>query len=148
MKTIFYPAIFHPETTGYSVSVPDIEGCFTQGESMEETVSMAKEAVDLMLEDRSELPKPSSAETVQLQREDIMVMVPFNPAEGKFFFIPGDCITSVEELMKCDRIYRMGKVYSAGFFCSWTARYAMQEISAGRLRKVNVYGKRKIKETL
>ena len=102
MNTIFYPAIFHPEETGYSVSVPDIEGCFTQGEDMEEAVSMAKEAVDLMLEDKSELPKPSSVETVQLQREDIMVKVPFNPAEGKFFFIPGDCIIVLDPTFLVD----------------------------------------------
>ena len=26
MNAIFYPAIFHPEETGYSVEIPDIEG--------------------------------------------------------------------------------------------------------------------------
>ena len=28
MNAIFYPAIFHPEEVGYSVIIPDIEGCF------------------------------------------------------------------------------------------------------------------------
>ena len=27
MNAVFYPAVFHPEATGYSVTVPDIEGC-------------------------------------------------------------------------------------------------------------------------
>lgn len=30
MNAVFYPAVFHPEATGYSVTVPDIEGCFTR----------------------------------------------------------------------------------------------------------------------
>ena len=40
MNAIFYPAIFHPEETGYSVEIPDIEGCFTQGDTMDEAVRM------------------------------------------------------------------------------------------------------------
>ena len=44
MNAIFYPAIFHPEETGYSVEIPDIEGCFTQGDTMDEAVRMANEA--------------------------------------------------------------------------------------------------------
>lgn len=81
MKTVFYPAIFHPETTGYSVSVPDIEGCFTQGENMEEAMSMAKEAVSLMLEDMSTFPKPSKAESVMrlIHLGDFIAMIPFKP---------------------------------------------------------------------
>ena len=35
MRNVYYPAIFHPEDVGgYSVSVPDIEGCFTQGDTI------------------------------------------------------------------------------------------------------------------
>ena len=51
MNAIFYPAIFHPEETGYSVEIPDIEGCFTQGDTMDEAVRMAQDAIGLMLED-------------------------------------------------------------------------------------------------
>lgn len=83
MKNIFYPAIFHPETTGYSVSVPDIEGCFTQGENMEDAVSMAKEAVSLMLEDASTFPKPSLSASIMriLRPGDFIAMIPFNPKD-------------------------------------------------------------------
>lgn len=44
MTAVFYPAVFHTEETGYSVTIPDIEGCFTQGETMDEAVSMAQDA--------------------------------------------------------------------------------------------------------
>lgn len=138
MKTIFYPAIFHPETTGYSVSVPDIEGCFTQGENMEDAISMAKEAINLMIKDEKVLPRPSLASEILPDSGDFITMIPFVSAEERIHFIPGDYITSIDDLMKCDRIYRLGRIYAFGFFCSWTTRYAMQEISARRLRKVDI----------
>ena len=43
MTAVFYPAVFHPEETGYSVTIPDIEGCFTQGETMDEAVAFDME---------------------------------------------------------------------------------------------------------
>ena len=45
MNAVFYPAVFHPEATGYSVTVPDIEGCFTQGDTMDEALRMAQDAI-------------------------------------------------------------------------------------------------------
>ena len=36
MKNIYYPVIFHPEEVGFSVSVPDIEGCYSQGDTMDD----------------------------------------------------------------------------------------------------------------
>ena len=48
MNAIFYPAIFHPEESGYSVEIPDIEGCFTQGDTMDEAVRIAKSARSLL----------------------------------------------------------------------------------------------------
>lgn len=35
---------------GYSVSFPDIDGCFTQGDTLEEALDMAREAMELTLE--------------------------------------------------------------------------------------------------
>ena len=58
MKNTYYPAVFHPEEVGYSVFVPDIEGCSTQGDTMDEAVEMAKDAIGLMLEGLSEYPQP------------------------------------------------------------------------------------------
>ena len=58
----FYPAIFEPEDVGYSVYIPDIPGCVTQGDTMEEALSMVQEAIGLMLEDKTpnQYPKPSN----------------------------------------------------------------------------------------
>ena len=83
MKNIYYPAIFHPEEIGYSVSVPDIEGCFTQGDSMDEAVEMAQDAIGLMLEDLENYPVPSVPASIELTAGDFVVVVPFNWAEYK-----------------------------------------------------------------
>ena len=45
-----YPAIFSPEPEGgYYVHFPDIENCFTCGDSLEEGMLMAEEALALMI---------------------------------------------------------------------------------------------------
>ena len=38
------------EEGGFSVTVPSLPGCYTQGESVEEAISMAKEAISLYIE--------------------------------------------------------------------------------------------------
>lgn len=37
MYQLFYPAIFQSEEIGFSVFFPDIEGCNTQGDTIEES---------------------------------------------------------------------------------------------------------------
>jgi len=44
---LIYPAIFTEETTGgYWIRFPDVDGCVTEGDSMEHAVEMAMEALD------------------------------------------------------------------------------------------------------
>ena len=81
MNAIFYPAIFHPEESGYSVEIPDIEGCFTQGDTMDEAVRMAQDAIGLMLEDCKVCPEPSVPSALHVDPEDFVVMVPFDMEE-------------------------------------------------------------------
>ena len=88
MNAIFYPAIFHPEEVGYSVIIPDIEGCFTQGETMDEAVTMAQDAIGLMLEDQKVCPKPSLPSALTVDPGDFEAMVPFDMAEYKKKFKP------------------------------------------------------------
>lgn len=39
-----------PEEGGYTVSVPSLPGCVTQGETLEEAIAMAKDAIRLYIE--------------------------------------------------------------------------------------------------
>ena len=40
-----YPAIFHKENNSYWVEFPDLEGCQTYGDTLNETMEYAQEAL-------------------------------------------------------------------------------------------------------
>lgn len=48
MLTI-YPAIFHEENGSFWVEFPDLEGCQTCGETLQDTMALAQEALGLYL---------------------------------------------------------------------------------------------------
>jgi antitoxin HicB len=54
-----------PEEGGYSVIVPLLPGCFTQGETLEEALANAKEAIEVHLEglalDKQPIPEQGQA---------------------------------------------------------------------------------------
>jgi antitoxin HicB len=81
MEKYFYPAVFHKEDTGYSVSFPDFPGCYTQGEDMAEASEMAFDALGLYLEDTdpADYPKPSNFENIKTGTKEIIVLIPFSP---------------------------------------------------------------------
>ena len=47
-----------PDDGGYVVTVPDLPGCITQGDTIEEAIAMAKEAISLHIESLIALGKP------------------------------------------------------------------------------------------
>jgi predicted RNase H-like HicB family nuclease len=54
-----YRILLTPEEEGgFSVSVPALPGCFTQGETIEEAIEMAKEAITLYVESLEEDGEP------------------------------------------------------------------------------------------
>ena len=64
MKTYLYPAYFRCVASGgYSVDFPDLPGCVSAGDGLEEALSMAREALSLhlygMAEDGEPMPSPS-----------------------------------------------------------------------------------------
>jgi predicted RNase H-like HicB family nuclease len=79
MAKYAYPAIFTKEETGYSVSFPDIDGCFTCGDTLPEAVEMAEDALCLMLYDHEEdgepIPDASDIKVIQAQRSEIVSLV-------------------------------------------------------------------------
>lgn len=81
----YYPAVFQKEDVGYSVWVPDIQGCVTQGDNFEEAVNYITEVIGLCLEtalERGEKPPvPSSPETVKVEDNQFVSVVVFDPIE-------------------------------------------------------------------
>lgn len=54
-----YNAVFQEEADGgFSVWVPDLPACASQGETFEEALSNIKEAIELYLEDEKDFPEP------------------------------------------------------------------------------------------
>jgi len=52
MSKYEYTIILHPDPDegGYTVTVPALPGCVTQGETLEEAIAMAKDAIRLYVE--------------------------------------------------------------------------------------------------
>ena len=52
MRGYHYTIILHPDSEegGYTVTVPALPGCVTQGETLEEAIAMAKDAIRLHIE--------------------------------------------------------------------------------------------------
>lgn len=67
--------LIHPETAGgYSVSVPALPGCHSQGETMDEAMVNIREAADLWLEvqaERAQREAQSDAPQTKLQEIEL-----------------------------------------------------------------------------
>lgn len=77
MKLV-YPARFYKEKEGgYSVEVPDLRGCITQADTLEEAIEMAEDAalgwILTAIEDDEELPVASKIEDIGLQNKNEFV---------------------------------------------------------------------------
>ena len=56
-----------PEEGGYNVSVPALPGCRTQGETVDECIERAKEAIATWIADAEAVGEPIPAEVVRPQ---------------------------------------------------------------------------------
>ena len=45
-----YPISLYPEDDGYTILIPDLPGCITQGETLEEAIESINEARELWIE--------------------------------------------------------------------------------------------------
>lgn len=90
MAKYAYPAIFTREEQGYSVRFPDIEGCYTCGETIPEAIEMAEDALCLMLYDREEdgepIPPPSDLKAVQGGIDALVSLVCCDTTEYRKYF--------------------------------------------------------------
>jgi predicted RNase H-like HicB family nuclease len=56
---------------GFSVFVPALPGCFTQGETRDEAISMAREAIELHLESLREHGEPIPTDQVEVTTVEV-----------------------------------------------------------------------------
>ncbi|MCR5177322.1 MAG: type II toxin-antitoxin system HicB family antitoxin [Anaerovibrio sp.] len=86
MKKMYYPAVFHPEEDGgYSVHFPDLLGCVTEGDTMQEAIEMAEDALGIYLytlkEDKEEIPAATNPADIKTEGRDFVSMVIYDEVE-------------------------------------------------------------------
>jgi predicted RNase H-like HicB family nuclease len=74
-----YSAIFDYADDGISVEFPDLPGCLTCGDSDEEAIRMAKDALALHLygmeQDKESIPTPTKAGQFHVESNQVVVLV-------------------------------------------------------------------------
>lgn len=85
MAKYIYPAIFTPEEGGtFSISFPDIEGCFTCGDSLSDGIEMAQDALALMLthyeDEKREIPAASAINGLTISSNEFATYIPCDTA--------------------------------------------------------------------
>jgi len=74
-----FPAVFNYADDGISVSFPDLPGCFTCGDTDEEAVRMAEEAMGLHLygmeQDEDPIPEPTRGDQIPVAPNERIFLV-------------------------------------------------------------------------
>lgn len=92
MSKYVFPAIFTAdnENGGYTVTFPDISGCITQGEKIDDTFELAQDALCLMLYDMEErgetVPSPSDIKNLSVDADSFVTLVNCDTLEYRRFF--------------------------------------------------------------
>ncbi|OPA76725.1 pilus assembly protein HicB [Paenibacillus selenitireducens] len=88
MDKYVFPALFESEegVPGFTVSFPDLPGCHTEGDALEEALAMAREALSLHLygmeEDNDEIPAASDLSQLEKVEDGFYTLI-----EGRTGFI-------------------------------------------------------------
>jgi len=80
MAKYVYPAIFQTEKVGgYSVTFPDLLGCCTEGDTLEEAIEMGRDALGLYIysleEEKAHIPTPSKPEQIQTNPGQFVTLI-------------------------------------------------------------------------
>ncbi len=76
---IIYPALIHEDGDAYWLEFPDIEGCHTYADTIDELLEFAKEALSAhcssLLDNGEKLPAPSVISNIKRQSNDIVAVI-------------------------------------------------------------------------
>jgi len=80
MKKLIYPAIFIPaEEGGYTVEVPDLSGCVTEGDTLDEAFDMAIDAASGWILSKIErgmtYPMPSEPQKIKTKGDEFISLI-------------------------------------------------------------------------
>lgn len=137
---MLYPVAIEPgdDTNAYGVAVPDVPGCFSAGDSLEEALANAKEALEIHLEglaDMGKLPPEASNIKAHMNNPDYagwvwaMVEVDTEPFMGKASKInvtlPDLLTRKIDEVVGTNRTYK-----SRSHFLQVAASHELQKATA------------------
>lgn len=81
MAKYLFPAIFKQdeEVKGYTITFPDLPGCISEGDDMEEAMFMAKDVLEGFLygmeEDNEPIPSPSTPSAIKVPEGSFVVLI-------------------------------------------------------------------------
>ncbi|WP_445430042.1 type II toxin-antitoxin system HicB family antitoxin [Bacillus atrophaeus] len=82
MAKYLFPAIFdagEDGRDGYTITFPDLPGCISEGDNVEDAMSMAKDALEGFLygmeEDGEDIPSPSAPNDIKVPATGFVVMI-------------------------------------------------------------------------
>lgn len=80
-RIYYYPAIFTKEEVGFSVRFPDLPGCYTEGDTIEEAYKMSTSAIGLYAQNEEgdfAFPEASAPNNITLDEDEFLVLIEFN----------------------------------------------------------------------
>lgn len=114
------------QTQAWGVAVPDLPGCFSAGDTLDEAMDNAREAVELhvstMIEDGASMPAASSMGKLQADPEyrgwvwaivDVPVEKYFGPAEKINITVPRLVLARIDDYAKAHGMSRSGFLVEA-----------------------------------
>lgn len=112
--------------SAFGIAVPDIPGCFSAGDTVEEAFDNAREAIEahleVLAEDGKDLPKTKSLSEWQKDTEfkgwawgivDVPVERFFGPAEKINITVPGRLLKQIDDFAKSRGLTRSGFLANA-----------------------------------
>ena len=80
MDNYIFPAVFEPcEEGGYTIIFPDLPGCISEGDTVEEALHMAKDALELHLYGmelgEDPIPRPTPPEKISVTKGGFITLI-------------------------------------------------------------------------
>jgi predicted RNase H-like HicB family nuclease/DNA-binding XRE family transcriptional regulator len=95
-----YPAVFEvAEEGGYTVHFPDLSGCYTEGDTIEEAYKYAKEALHLYLCDMAETPRPTGISDVERNQSDLVMLIEADEKDDVLYYSNAKFAKSFEDAL-------------------------------------------------
>ncbi len=91
MAKYIYPAIFIKEESGaYTIRFPDLESCYTQGDSIQEAYEMASDILCLTLynleEEKAKIPPASEITSLKIGKDEFASLIACDTMEYRQFY--------------------------------------------------------------